>query len=585
MDKYLGQKSKSFQTLLQLFCSVYVLTALLASSVGLAQNNFNQIENSNIQELLPEVQSWNAQQAENSPNNTNNLLGNFENPEDSDDVDFVDEDLGDQNIFGNDNSNLNADNPFESEQSNFALDGIDETDTAQNTQENALFDNPANDIELNANTTSQSANNYVDLNTQAVNNYVDLNNQSSNSFDTVGIQLPEGVKINQNSGLFRGAKRPGTRRILAPGEAPFEYIVKPGDTLQNICDQLIDDPKFWPKLWSVNPQIHNPHFIRPGMKLRFYPGTGTPGAVARNHGKTTGRIAAVPPAAYADLNNAPFSDIKAPPPAEEPKTDHTFEPAEIIKYIGREVFDGPTRLRIPSFITKTFDKKHIYGKAVGGIEGQFIRSSRELVLIKPSKEVKPGMSVTFIRKDKLPFQTHKLSGRKVYNYAQHGEIVAKAGDSELYIVRIDPGHGDVETGDLVVPFRGNYREIKPKIDKSKRTSFEDMYVIYFGSSIATQGGQGQFVYFDKGTEAGVKVGQQLEISSGYGRQSSPDTKSRYPANKVYSSKTVWTPSIAIAEIIDVAPDSSVGFLLYSTREVMLGDKVSSPNQMDQNKKM
>ena len=39
-----------------------------------------------------------------------------------------------------------------------------------------------------------------------------------------------------------------------------------------ICDQLLDDPEYWPKLWSLNPYIRNPHFIWPGMRLRFYSG-------------------------------------------------------------------------------------------------------------------------------------------------------------------------------------------------------------------------------------------------------------------------------------------------------------------------
>ena len=59
---------------------------------------------------------------------------------------------------------------------------------------------------------------------------------------------------------------------MAIGEAPEEYIVELGDTLIDICDQLIDEPGYWPKLWSMNPYIKNPHFIFPGMKLRFYSG-------------------------------------------------------------------------------------------------------------------------------------------------------------------------------------------------------------------------------------------------------------------------------------------------------------------------
>jgi hypothetical protein len=127
--------------------------------------------------------------------------------------------------------------------------------------------------------------------------------------------------------------------------------------------------------------------------------------------------------------------------------------------------------------------------------------------------------------------------------------------------------------------------LEPKISKEKKTAIEDMYVIYFGSRIATQGGQGQFVYFDKGTSAGVKPGQQVEITSGFGRFAPRDLTDKYPKNKPYQASSSWTPSIAVAEIIDVAPDSSIGFILYSTREVELGDRVSTKAENTAKKKL
>ena len=348
--------------------TVFVVSLSFAAANLNAQNAFNQISNENIQELLPEVQEWNESASANQQGNVDNLLGRFDDPENSDDVDFIDDDLGDQNqnLFGNDNSNGQGNafesNPFGDNDGGFALDG-DSQGNANSLDEENLFggnetvgNTSGNEIDLTDSEPVNFGNNqqYVNLNNQQ---YVNLNNT-----EPLGIQLPEGVSIDQDSPLFRGAKRPGTRRILSPGEAPFEYTVKPGDTLYDICDQLIDDTNFWPKLWAANPQIHNPHFIRPGMRLRFYPGLGNPSAIADAHIKKYGSLSSVPPEAYAALNKTQASDAKAPPPAEVPKTQHVFEPAEIVTYIGKENFDEPKRLRIPSFITSTFDKdKLVYG--------------------------------------------------------------------------------------------------------------------------------------------------------------------------------------------------------------------------------
>ncbi len=53
---------------------------------------------------------------------------------------------------------------------------------------------------------------------------------------------------------------------LAEGH-PNEYVVQVGDTLWDISASFLKDPWFWPEIWYVNPDIHNPHLIYPGDVL------------------------------------------------------------------------------------------------------------------------------------------------------------------------------------------------------------------------------------------------------------------------------------------------------------------------------
>ena len=51
------------------------------------------------------------------------------------------------------------------------------------------------------------------------------------------------------------------------------YTIQKNDTLWDISRVVFNDPHFWPKLWSVNPNINNPHLIQPNDILGFMHGT------------------------------------------------------------------------------------------------------------------------------------------------------------------------------------------------------------------------------------------------------------------------------------------------------------------------
>lgn len=50
------------------------------------------------------------------------------------------------------------------------------------------------------------------------------------------------------------------------------YTVKAGDTLSKIAEQAFGQRLMWPKLWSLNPQIQNPHWIYPGDQVMLTAG-------------------------------------------------------------------------------------------------------------------------------------------------------------------------------------------------------------------------------------------------------------------------------------------------------------------------
>jgi len=55
--------------------------------------------------------------------------------------------------------------------------------------------------------------------------------------------------------------------IVLKDQHPTNYVIKDGDTLWDIATRFLRDPWRWPDIWSVNPQIRNPHLIFPGDEV------------------------------------------------------------------------------------------------------------------------------------------------------------------------------------------------------------------------------------------------------------------------------------------------------------------------------
>ena len=93
-----------------------------------------------------------------------------------------------------------------------------------------------------------------------------------------------------------------------PG-TPEEYVIQRGDTLWDLSQKFLNNPWYWPKIWSNNPYIENPHWIYPGNKLRIVPGEGGQQAPAQVQ---------TPPEPGVDATSASSTPEEQPQAAGEP---------------------------------------------------------------------------------------------------------------------------------------------------------------------------------------------------------------------------------------------------------------------------
>ena len=57
--------------------------------------------------------------------------------------------------------------------------------------------------------------------------------------------------------------------VIVGGRESEAYPIQRGDTLWGISEAFFSDGNFWPKIWSLNSAINNPHLIEPGNQIRF----------------------------------------------------------------------------------------------------------------------------------------------------------------------------------------------------------------------------------------------------------------------------------------------------------------------------
>src|SRR5258708_12466486 len=111
-----------------------------------------------------------------------------------------------------------------------------------------------------------------------------------------------------------------SRGIPLADNAPDSYVVKRGDTLWGIAKVFLRDPWFWPEIWQVNPQVHNPHLIYPGDTLRLVYIDGRPQLALQRGELERGNGVRVEPRVRSEPLDAPITTIPYPTVPASPPT-------------------------------------------------------------------------------------------------------------------------------------------------------------------------------------------------------------------------------------------------------------------------
>ncbi|HOW52600.1 MAG TPA: LysM peptidoglycan-binding domain-containing protein [bacterium] len=336
-------------------------------------------------------------------------------------------------------------------------------------------------------------------------------------------------------------------------QAPDEHEVGAGDTLWDLSEKYLKSPWYWPKIWSINPQVKNPHLIYPGDKIYF---------------KGTGEIM-MPPTEEGGLSVGEGSET-----SEDQETDETARTGktlddkpenykDYVKLGGKYRIDrfsqvNDTLLDVPhrGFISDEGIKTA--GKIMAAFEQKELLATEDNCYVQfDGKKLAVGDYLEFFRieeKIKHP-ATNDVVGNRI-EITGKGKIV-DVNQAGIATVKIVKAYTSVERGDSVREFQ-EYKTNIPLVALSSKievmilTGYDP--VIYFGDNY--------LIYLDKGLKEGLREGNMLTV---HRRQDGLNTLEKEDVLKL--------PLEPVGEIVIVRtePHTSVAIITKSVLGLERGD--------------
>jgi hypothetical protein len=330
---------------------------------------------------------------------------------------------------------------------------------------------------------------------------------------------------------------------------PSIHLVKRGDNLWDLCDTYYGNPWQWPRIWSYNPQIENPHWIYPGDQVRMQPADGSGGPMLARQGKGAG------------IGGKGLGLAK-----------------------GRDrLARGTVVLRDQGFIGDP--ETDVWGEIAGANEEQMLlaEGNNVYVVLKPGKVPKVGDELTIFRTVRQPEAVpgaRKPPGQLV---AVLGTVKIQSVDTSKNVARaaITESLDVIERGARIGPVRRKFPVVAPlPADKNVTARvLTSLYPLVFMA-------QNQVIFLDRGSEDGLKPGNRLVVmrrgdtwrSTLTARMAGDRMRTDVPENGQVErtplpgeNKSFPAEAVAELRVLTAERYSSLAIVTTSTRELVPGD--------------
>ena len=309
------------------------------------------------------------------------------------------------------------------------------------------------------------------------------------------------------------------------GPVPELHVVRKGDTLWDICWYYFNDPWQWPKIWSYNPQISNPHWIYPGDLVRLLPRGVFAGGGDEGEGQGSGSGGTA----------APIAPDVVPAPAQ--RTD-----------VG---------IKQTAFVEKSdLDRSMTID---GAVDEKVLLGNGDSVYISYPKNKAPQVGQRY----SMYTPDHDVKGYGSYVHVLGTvEIVSVKEDKRARGVIVEANQ-EIERGTKVGPLMKTFQNVTPT-QPSVDAQGEIVAMLKSEQLI----GKGEVVFINLGKAAGIGKGNRMfvvrrgDAHPGLNKNNIGQDDRRFPAR-----------AIGEISIVDVGEKISVGLVTLAVQEMGVGDLV------------
>jgi hypothetical protein len=264
----------------------------------------------------------------------------------------------------------------------------------------------------------------------------------------------------------------------APGEGTHSVV--PGDTLWDLSNRYYHSSYEWPRLWSYNPEITNPHWIYPGHVLRLREGA--------QGGYTTDQTESVATAGGV-LRPKGLSRGKRLPEGTVQLGDQVYLDAEALDRAGSIVGSSEDHMMLfPSDeVYLDFEKNGV--PAIGKELSVFVRYHRDEVRPKAGK-----------------VRTYDRDNGEIVRVLGVLKVVSYDDDKRMARAVITEAIDPIERGFEVTDVPRRIAQVPPKVNASSVKS----EIVAATRPLGTLA-QNQVVFIGAGSKQGVEVGNRFAV--------------------------------------------------------------------------